>query len=76
MTILQDRNPREIVDFLDGAGVLWRPEYMGLLDKDVVGAIETLYGYCMNEMFYYTVVNHKKPSENMGLWLLKKIKNL
>ncbi|MCP4611752.1 MAG: iron-containing alcohol dehydrogenase family protein [Planctomycetes bacterium] len=76
MTILQERDPREIVDFLDGAGVLWRPKDMGLLDEDVVGAIETLYDYCINEKFYYTVVNHQKPDRKTGLKLLDMIKNL
>jgi glycerol-1-phosphate dehydrogenase [NAD(P)+] len=76
MTILQERDPQEIVDFLDGTGVLWRPEDAGLRNEDIVSAIETLYDYCVNEMFYYTVVNHKKPGENTGLWLLKKIKSL
>jgi glycerol-1-phosphate dehydrogenase [NAD(P)+] len=56
MTILQERDPREVVDFLDGAGILWRPKDMGLIDEDVVGAIETLYDYCIHEKFYYTLL--------------------
>ncbi|MHC4242244.1 MAG: iron-containing alcohol dehydrogenase [Planctomycetota bacterium] len=76
MTILQDRDPREIVDFLDGAGVLWRPKDAGLLDEDVVGAVETLYDYSKNEKFYYTVINHQKPDKATGLKLLDIIKNL
>jgi glycerol-1-phosphate dehydrogenase [NAD(P)+] len=75
MTILQDRDPREIVDFLNGAGVLWKPDDAGLRDEDIVGAIETLYGYCREENFYYTVIDRRKPYTNMGLWLLKKIRN-
>jgi glycerol-1-phosphate dehydrogenase [NAD(P)+] len=73
MTILQDRDPREIVDFLNGAGVLWRPDDAGLRDEDILSAIETLYDYCVKEKFYYTVVNHKKPDRKTGLKLLKKI---
>jgi glycerol-1-phosphate dehydrogenase [NAD(P)+] len=76
MTILQERDPREIVDFLDLAGVLWRPEDMGLLDEDIVSAIETLYDYCINEKFYYTVINHQKPDKATGLKLLKTIEKL
>jgi len=76
MTILQERDPREIVDFLDRAGVLWKPKDMGLLDKDIVSAIETLYDYCINEKFYYTVINHRKPDRKAGLKLLDIIKNL
>jgi glycerol-1-phosphate dehydrogenase [NAD(P)+] len=76
MTILQERDPREIVDFLDGAGVLWRPIDMGLANGDVAGAIETLYDYCVDEKFYYTIVNHRKPDKATGLRLLKTIKKL
>ncbi|MCP4258669.1 MAG: iron-containing alcohol dehydrogenase family protein [Planctomycetes bacterium] len=76
MTILQERDPREIVDFLDGAGVLWKPIDMGLADEDILGAIETLYDYCINEKFYYTVVNHQKPDKSTGLRLLKTIEKL
>jgi glycerol-1-phosphate dehydrogenase [NAD(P)+] len=76
MTILQERDPREIVDFLDGAGILWRPKDMGLVDEDVVGAIETLYDYCIDEKFYYTVVNHRKPDKATGLRLLKTIEKI
>ena len=76
MTILQERDPREIVDFLDRAGVLWRPKDAGLLDEDIVGAIETLYDYCITEKFYYTVVNHQKPDRKTGLKMLDILKNL
>jgi glycerol dehydrogenase-like iron-containing ADH family enzyme len=76
MTILQDRDPREIVDFLNGAGVLWKPEYMGLVDEDFVEAVEALYDYCINEKFYYTVINHRKPDKATGLRLLKTIEKL
>ncbi|MHC4535037.1 MAG: iron-containing alcohol dehydrogenase [Planctomycetota bacterium] len=76
MTILQERDPQEIVNFLNGAGVLWRPKDMELLDEDVVGAIETLYDYCINEKFYYTVANHRKPDRKTGLKLLDIIENL
>ena len=76
MTILQERDPQEIVNFLDGAGVLWRPEDMGLLDEDIVSSIETLYDYCINEKFYYTVINHRKPDRKIGMKLLDIIKNL
>ena len=76
MTILQDRDPRQLVDFLDGAGVLWRPKDAGLSDADIVGTIETLYNYCLDEKFYYTVINHKKPDKDTGLKLLKTMKNL
>ena len=76
MTILQDRDPRQIVDFIDGAGVLWRPEDAGLSDADILGAIETLYDYCISEKFYYTVINHKKPNKETGLKLLQTIKDL
>jgi len=76
MTILQNRNPRQVIDFLDGAGVLWRPKDADLNDTDIVGAIETLYNYCMDEKFYYTVVNHKKPDKETGFRLLQIIKDL
>ena len=76
MTILQERDPREIIDFLDGVGVLWKPENAGLRDEDVVGVIETLYNYCTNEKFYYTVVNRQRPDRKMGLRLINSIKNL
>ena len=76
MTILQDRDPHQLVDFLDGAGVLWRPEDAGLRDTDVVETIETLYNYCVSEKFYYTVINHKRPDKKTGLRLLKTIKGL
>ncbi|MHC4117137.1 MAG: iron-containing alcohol dehydrogenase [Planctomycetota bacterium] len=57
MTILQGRDPKEVVDFLNGAGVLWKPKDAGLSDEDIVRAIETLDDYCTDEKFYYTVVN-------------------
>jgi glycerol dehydrogenase-like iron-containing ADH family enzyme len=76
MTMLQERDPRELVEFLDDAGVLWKPEHAGLRDEDLVGAIETLYEYCLNEQFYYTVVNRQKPDRKTGLRLLERMKNL
>lgn len=76
MTILQERDPREIVDFLDGAGIPWKPEYAELRDEALVGVIETLYEYCINEKFYYTVVNRQKPDRKTGLKLIDSIKNL
>jgi glycerol-1-phosphate dehydrogenase [NAD(P)+] len=76
MTILQDRDPHQLVDFLDGAGVLWRPRDAGLSDDDIVAAIETLYDYCIDEKFYYTVINQKRPDKKTALKLLKTIRDL
>jgi glycerol dehydrogenase-like iron-containing ADH family enzyme len=76
MTILQGRDPREVVDFLDGAGVLWRPKDAGLCDEDVAQAIETLGGYCKNEEFYYTVIDRQKPDEKTASMLLDTIGKL
>lgn len=76
MTILQGRDPREVVNFLDGASVLWRPKEAGLSDEDVVRAIATLYDYCVDEKFYYTVVNYERPDRKTALELLDKLGNL
>lgn len=76
MTILQEKDPQEIVDFLNGAGVLWKPENAGLQDEDIVGILETLYDYCTKEKFYYTVVNYHKPDKKTALNLLNTVKNL
>jgi glycerol-1-phosphate dehydrogenase [NAD(P)+] len=76
MTILQGSDPREVVDFLDGAGVLWRPKDAGLCDEDVAQAIETLGGYCKNEEFYYTVIDRQKPDEKTASMLLDTIGKL
>ena len=76
MTILQERDPREVVDFLDASGVLWRPKDAGLCDEDVVRAIETLGDYCRNEGFYYTVVDQRRPDKETASMLLDTIANL
>ncbi|MHC4169761.1 MAG: iron-containing alcohol dehydrogenase [Planctomycetota bacterium] len=76
MTILQGRNPQEVVDFLDGALVLWRPKDAGLSDEDVAQAIETLYDYCLDEEFYYTVINCERPDRETALELLNTLGNL
>jgi glycerol dehydrogenase-like iron-containing ADH family enzyme len=76
MTILQERDPREVADFLDGTGVLWRPKDAGLRDEDIVQSIETLDDYCRNEGFYYTVVDERKPDEQAASMLLDTIANL
>ncbi|MHC4204565.1 MAG: iron-containing alcohol dehydrogenase [Planctomycetota bacterium] len=76
MTILQERDPRQIVDFLEGAGVLWKPEDAGLSEKDIVRAVETLHDYCTNEKFYYTIVNQKRPGNKTALKILNAIDNL
>ena len=67
---------KELVDFLNGAGVLWKPEHAEVPGEDLVGAIETLYEYCINEKFYYTVVNRQKPDRKMGVRLIDRMKNL
>ena len=76
MTILQGRDPREVVDFLDEVGVLWRPEDAGLCDEDIVRAITTLGGYCKNEGFYYTVIDRQEPAEEAASMLLDTIGKL
>jgi glycerol dehydrogenase-like iron-containing ADH family enzyme len=76
MTILQERDPREIVDFLEGAGVLWRPKDIELSDRDIVSTVDTLYDYCADEKFYYTVVNHKRPDRKMALRIVNILGNL
>ena len=76
MTILQERDPREVVDFLDETGVLWRPKDAGLCDEDVIQAIATLGAYCRNEGFYYTVIDQRKPDEETASMLLDTIVNL
>ena len=76
MTILQERSPDEIVDFLDGAGVPWRPAQAELRDEDLVGTIETLYDYCVLEDFYHTVINHQKLDRETALSLVNRIKKL
>lgn len=76
MTILQGRDPREVVDFLEGAGVLWRPREVGLTDEDVVQTVATLYDYCVNEEFYYTVVNKQRPDEIAALRMFRALTNL
>ncbi len=76
MTILQERDPREVVDFLDGAGVIWRSEDVGLSEQDIVRAVETLHDYCIDEKFYYTIVNQKQPDNKTALRILNTLKNL
>ena len=76
MTILQDRDPRQIVDFLDGAGVLWRPEDVGLNKQDILRTMETLYDYCIDEKFYYTVINQKQPDKKTTQKMLSTLGNL
>ena len=76
MTILQERDPRQIIDFLEGTGVLWRPQDAGLSEKDIVRAVETLHDYCTNEKFYYTVVNQKRPDNKTALKILNTLRNL
>ena len=76
MTLLHQQDPREIVNFLDGAGVLWRPEDAGLSDQDIVRTLETLCDYCTNEEFYYTVINHKRPDKEIALRVLNTLKKL
>lgn len=76
MTMLQGRNPQQIIEFLDGAGVAWRPEQAGFSDEDLVQALETLTDYCANEKFYYTVIDQKRPNRNMALNLLDRLKAL
>ena len=76
MTILQETDPREVVDFLDGSEVLWRPKDAGLCDEDVIQAIATLGAYCRNEGFYYTVIDQRKPDEETASMLLDTIVNL
>ncbi len=70
MTILQGRDPREVVDYLDRAGVLWRPKDTGLSDEDIVRTLETLHDYCVDEKFYYTVVNHERPDRKTAIELV------
>jgi glycerol dehydrogenase-like iron-containing ADH family enzyme len=76
MTILQERDPLEIVDFLDRAGVPWRPEQVGLQDEQIMGAIETLYEFCMKENFYYTVIHQQKPDRQTGLGLISHLRRI
>jgi hypothetical protein len=76
MTILQGRDPREVVDFLDGAGVLWRPGEVGLTDENVAQTVATLHDHCVNEEFYYTVVNRLGPDETVALRILRALTNL
>ena len=76
MTILQERNPLEVVDFLEGAGVQWRPKDAGLSEQDIVHTLETLYDYCIEEKFYYTIVNKKQPDKKAALKILSALGNL
>jgi glycerol dehydrogenase-like iron-containing ADH family enzyme len=76
MTILQERDPREVVDFLEVADVRWRPEDAGLAYQDIVRALETLHDYCTGEEFYYTIVNHKRPDKNEAVRVTDTMKNL
>ena len=76
MTILQKRDPREVVDFLEGAGVLWRPEDAGLSEENVVRTVEILQDYCTKEKFYYTVVNHKRPDKKTAFRIFSTLRNL
>lgn len=76
MTILQERDPREVVDFLEGAGVRWRPKDAGLDYQDIVRALETLHDYCTGEGFYYTIVNKKPPDKDEALRVVKALRSL
>jgi glycerol dehydrogenase-like iron-containing ADH family enzyme len=76
MTILQERDPREVVDFLEEAGVRWRLEDAGLVYQDIVRALETLHDYCTGEEFYYTIVNRKRPDKDEAVRVVDTLKNL
>ena len=76
MAILQGRDPREVVDFLDRAGVLWRPKDAGLSDDDIVRTVETLHDYCVDEKFYYTIVNRERPDRRAALKLVNTLGNI
>jgi glycerol-1-phosphate dehydrogenase [NAD(P)+] len=67
MTILQDRDPRDVISFLTGCGIAWKPKDMNLNQAEIVDAIETLYKYCEQERFYYTVINRKKPNKERAV---------
>ena len=76
MAMLQEKDTQEVVDYLDSAGVQWRPEQAGLRDEQIIGAIETLYAYCMKENFYYTVIHQQKPDRKTGLGLISRLNDI
>lgn len=76
MTMLQQQDPDEVVGFLDGAGVPWRPEHAGLQDDQIIKTIETLYDYCVDEDFCYTVVNRQKPDRETASRLVDNISKM
>lgn len=76
MTLLQERDPKEVVCFIDRLAIPWRPEQADIRDEEIVGAIETLYEYCQEEDFYYTVIHRQKPNRETGKRLLGRIREL
>lgn len=76
MAMLQDRDPEPIVQFLDGAGVNWRPEHAQISNEDLVQTLETLTEYCASEKFYYTIINRRQPGRDMAHGLVNRLKTL
>jgi glycerol-1-phosphate dehydrogenase [NAD(P)+] len=73
MTLLQERDSSDVVSFLSGCGVEWKPERIGVSDKELAETIETLHAYCLEEKLFYTVINHAKPGKKEVLDLISKM---
>jgi glycerol-1-phosphate dehydrogenase [NAD(P)+] len=65
MSALQGNAVDEIRDVIDRAGVLWKPDELGITWPEITLTLKTLRDYVIEEQFYYTIIQETTMTDGL-----------